>query len=173
MDPTLWSVVTAIAAVAAAVAAIVAAGAAARSARAAETSARDAALGQRSSLVLEIHRSAQDIVQEALRVDRLCLDLKHAYRVLMSAGETVEATTREGFETVESRQRRAIELRSEAMGTVDGMSHLLRNATDDELAATLSTISGQSIHIRRLRDELSRELLNVRAQVSAARERRR
>jgi hypothetical protein len=116
-------------------------------------------------LVHELSIAANEVVSESLRADALCNELKSSYRELFThAGQGAGSSRLQMFlNAVETKQAHLTEPQQQARTVVERMSEL-HSASENDVSLALSKTAGARIAVRRLREELERELNSITAQ---------
>ena len=171
IEPSTLTAISAIASLVAALGGMFAAIAAYRSAGAAKEAARHAQEVERKGLVRAVVVAAHSTVSETTHVYGLGHQVKQAYENLaVFSGPAGDSTLKPHIKEIERKQNNNIvPLQEEAMKLL-GHRESLREATEDELADSLSQMEGYLAAIQRVKEEFERDLKLVEREIQIYKE---
>lgn len=170
LDQATLSLISAAGGIIGAVGGLFAAVAAFRSAGTASQAAKNAQQVEHRELVRDVVSVAQSVIAESMRIDDISNKLKSGLRDLAKSrgqfgGKIQKALTEE----VEKKQKSVIPLQQEALKLLEDKK-ALRERSEEDLTDELVKFEGYQIQIRRVKENLQHDLIEVERDNQAFRE---
>ena len=141
-----------------------AARAAHQSAVTAQEAARHAESVERRAVLRDLVATAHSVIAESMRINALVEEVKIEIRTLARyTGNVGGSSEKLVIEEAETKHSEILPLHDEAQKLIEGRS-LLTDASEEDLTQALSKFDGYLIRVRRVKDDLEREVASLASQ---------